>query len=237
VWSARSRSTCCATRSARRSRAARPARRHRRQDGDGARRSVRIGDVGVIAASRRAAERPGRLALDGQPARAATSPTRPRASSPRPGGRPGTSPPSPSPRRRSPSAALGRPAYTLRPDVAIVVDVTFATDAPGRARRSSARTSSARARASRAARRSTPTVSNGSTTRGEAEGIPFTVSASRGDGDGRRRGPPLARRRPHRGGLRAAALDALAGRDGPARRRRRMRAADRRGSRCAAPPT
>ena len=37
-------------------------------------------------------------------------------------------------------------AYSLRPDVAIVVDVTFATDPPGSRRRRSARTSSARVR-------------------------------------------------------------------------------------------
>ena len=71
AWSARSRSTCSRTRSARR----RPSSRtctstSARRTATTRARCVRIGDVAVIAGEpRRAAQRPRRLALDGQPAR------------------------------------------------------------------------------------------------------------------------------------------------------------------------
>ena len=103
------------------------------KDGDEARGLVRIGDVAVIAGE--PVELPNdrrRLALDGQPPRRLRRAARRRGSSPRRGGAPGRrrrrSPPC---RRRSPSRARARRAFALEPDVAIVVDVTHATDAPG----------------------------------------------------------------------------------------------------------
>ena len=96
-------------------------------------------------------------------------------------------------------------------------------------RRSSAATSSAPARCSRAARRSHPLVFELLREAGEAEGIPFTVAASARatgtDADAfhiSRAGIPTG------GRVGPAALHALAGRDGPARRRRQRRQADRR---------
>jgi putative aminopeptidase FrvX len=69
-------------------------------------------------------------------------------------------------------------AYSLRPDIAIVVDVTFATDAPGTEEKELGRHKFG----------SGPVLTRGSTldptvfellhSAGEAEGIPFTVSAS-----------------------------------------------------------
>ena len=77
---------------------------------------------------------------------AASSPSRPRGSSPRPAARPATSRRSRSRRRRSRSRGARTTAYSLRPDIAIVVDVTFATDAPG-TRREGARPAQVRLRA------------------------------------------------------------------------------------------
>ena len=69
-------------------------------------------------------------------------------------------------------------AYTMRPDIAIVVDVTFATDAPGTDEKELGRHKFG----------SGPVLTRGSTldptvfellhAAGEAEGIPFTVTAS-----------------------------------------------------------
>jgi endoglucanase len=69
-------------------------------------------------------------------------------------------------------------AYSLRPDIAVVVDVTFATDAPGTEEKEIGRHKFG----------SGPVLTRGSTLHpkvfellhaaGEAEGIPFTVSAS-----------------------------------------------------------
>jgi putative aminopeptidase FrvX len=69
-------------------------------------------------------------------------------------------------------------AYTLRPDIAVVVDVTFATDAPGSDEKETGRHKFG----------SGPVITRGSTldptvfellhAAGEAEGIPFTVAAS-----------------------------------------------------------
>ena len=119
-------------------------------------------------------------------------------------------------------------AYTLRPDIAVVVDVTFATDAPGGDEKETGRHKFG----------SGPVLTRGSTldpavfellhAAGEAEGIPFTLAASaRVDRHRRRRLPHLARRHSVGGRVGAAALHALAGGDGPAGRRRERRQADR----------
>jgi endoglucanase len=100
------------------------------KDGDEARSLVRVGDWAVVAGE------PVELApVAWRRARwttawAAGSPWRPRAWSPRPAAPPARSSPVRSPRRRSRSAARRRPPFSLEPDVAIVVDVTHATDAP-----------------------------------------------------------------------------------------------------------
>ena len=120
-------------------------------------------------------------------------------------------------------------AYSLRPDVAIAVDVTFATDQPGHLR-AGARPPQVRQRpgARRAARRWTRRSSSCCTRRARprASRSPSTASA-RGTGTDAdaihisRAGIPTRRR------LGAAALHALAGRDGAARRRRERGEADR----------
>ena len=117
-------------------------------------------------------------------------------------------------------------AYSLRPDIAIAVDVTFATDAAG-ARREGARPPRAAAPG--------PVLTRGSTL--DPAGVRAAVRGRRGRGHPVHRRPPRrgprartptrstsrapASRRARRVG--AAALHALAGGDGPARRRRRTR--------------
>ena len=118
-------------------------------------------------------------------------------------------------------------AFSLAPDLAVAVDVTFATDQPG----------VELGELTKHPLGSGPSLTRGSTIHprvfellheaAEAEGIPFTVAAAgRGDGDRRGRDLPLARRHPHRAGVRAAALHALAGRACPTRRHRERRQAD-----------
>ena len=119
-------------------------------------------------------------------------------------------------------------AFSLQPDVAIVVDVTFATDAPGSDEKELGKHKFG----------SGPVIGRGSTldpqvfellhAAGEEAGIPFTVAGLVAlHGHRRRRRPHLARRHPDRRRLDPAALHALAGRDGPARRRREHGEADR----------
>ena len=119
-------------------------------------------------------------------------------------------------------------AYSLRPDVAIAVDVTFATDQPGIDEKEIGRHKFGSGAVLTRGSTLDPTLFELLYETAEAEGIPFTVSASaRGTGTDAdaihisRGGVPLERR------VGAAALHALAGGDGPARRRRRVRAADR----------
>ena len=129
-------------------------------------------------------------------------------------------------------------AFSLNPDVAIAVDVTFATDQPGIYEQELGRHPFG----------SGPVLTRGSTLdptlfellheAAEAEGIPFTVTASARatgtDADAfhiARAGIPTQRR------LRPAALHALAGGDGAARRRRERGEADRGLRAAAARPT
>ena len=142
-------------------------------------------------------------------------------------------------RRRSPSAARARPRTRCSPDVAIVVDVTFATDAPGidekelgthqfgagpvldarlDARPDGLR-AAARGRPRPRASRSRSTASARAT---GTDADAFHISRAR---------------HPDRRRLDPAALHALAGRDGPARRRRERREADRRLRAAARRPT
>ena len=137
--------------------------------------------------------------------------------------------PSPPCRRRRPSAARTT-AYALRPDLAIVVDVTHATDAPGvDVNELGAHPFG-----------SGPVIERGSNLNprvvellyetAEAEAIPFTVQASGALAPA----PTWTPMHSSRGASRAAAwpaaaLHALAGRDGAARGRRQRGAADRRG--------
>ena len=120
-------------------------------------------------------------------------------------------------------------AYSLRPDVAIAVDVTFATDAPGIDEKELGEHPFG----------SGPVIERGSTL--DPRVFELLHEAAEAEGD------PVHRRRPRRartgtdadaihlarGGIPtgvvsdAAALHALAGRDGAARRRRERREADR----------
>ena len=90
-------------------------------------------------------------------------------------------------------------AYSLRPDVAIVVDVTFATDAPGIDEKELGRHQFGTGPVIQRGSTLDPTVFELLHEAGEAEGIPFTVAASRArHGHRRRRVPHLARRHPDR---------------------------------------
>ena len=123
----------------------------------------------------------------------------------------------------------GTSAFALRPDVAIAVDVTHATDAPGMDEKE----------LGSHAFGSGPVIGRGSTLSpkvfelmvetAERLEIDYTLVGVRAaHRDGRRRDPDLALRRAHRPGEHPAALHALAGRDGrPRRRRGRCRAARR----------
>jgi hypothetical protein len=120
-------------------------------------------------------------------------------------------------------------AYGLDPQVAIVVDVTFATDAPGSRRRRPASTSSAAGRCSRAAPRSTRWCSSGWRRRPRRRG-----SRTRSRRASRAPPPPTptpstcARRRGDGRGLRPEPLHALAQRDRVADDLDAATAADRR---------
>ena len=177
----------------------------------------------------RAAERPRRLALDGQPARLLRRLRGRRGWSPRRAARPATSSPS---RRVQEETDLQRRAHDR------------AQPAPGhrdRGRRDASpptRPGIAEQELGKHHFGSGPVIERGTTLHpvvsellietAEAEGIPYTLSASaRGTGHRRRRDPHLARRRRDRPRLDPAALHALAGRDGAARRRREHREADR----------
>ena len=101
------------------------------KDGDEAAGLVRIGDVAVIAGARSscptAAPPRGRWTT----ASAATSPTRRRGSWPRPAARPGDVVAVAAVQEEITFGGSRTTAYALDPDLAIVVDVTHATDAPG----------------------------------------------------------------------------------------------------------
>ena len=148
------------------------------KDGDEAKAPVRIGDVAVIAGE------PVELPNDRVVSRAmdnrlgcyvAYEAARLVAEA---GGAPATSPRSPPCRRRSRSRGARTTAHALRPDVAIVVDVTHATDAPGIDEREIGKHPFG----------SGPVIERGSTLHpqifellhdaAEAEAIPFTVAAS-----------------------------------------------------------
>ena len=226
-----SRSTCSRRTSARRSSSSRTCTSTSApRDGDeaqGARaRRRRGGDRGRAG---RAAQRPRGVARDGQPPRRLRRARGGAAASPRPAARAGTSSRRPPSRRRSASTARARSRLGLRPDVAIVVDVTHATDAPG----VDAKGIGAHPFGSG------PVIERGAILNpkvfelllevAEAEGIPYTL-----DGVGARDRAPtptsihFSRAASSRAASsHAAALHALAGRDGPARRRRQLREAAR----------
>ncbi len=120
-------------------------------------------------------------------------------------------------------------AFSLEPDAAIVVDVTHATDAPGIEVKE----------AGKHALGSGPVLSRGSTLHprlfellhdtAERGGHPLHRGGDRPQHrHRRRRGPPQPRRGAHRAGVDPAALHALPGGAGGARRRARRREADRR---------
>jgi putative aminopeptidase FrvX len=69
-------------------------------------------------------------------------------------------------------------AYTLRPDIAIVVDVTFATDPPGSDEKETGRHRFGSGPVLQRGSTLDPTVFDLLHAAGEAEGIPFTVAAS-----------------------------------------------------------
>ena len=123
-------------------------------------------------------------------------------------------------------------AYSLRPDVALVVDVTHATDAPGVDATEIGATRSGRARSSSAARTSTRRSSRPG--RGGRGGVDPLHDPGLGPAHGHRprRLPRQPRGHPERRPRPAAALHALPGRDGRPRRHRAGRAA-RRGLRAA----
>ena len=120
-------------------------------------------------------------------------------------------------------------AFEVRPDLAVAVDVTHATDAPGVDEKELGSHPLG----------SGPVIGRGSTLSpkvfellvetAEAEGIEYSISASgRGTSTDADVAPDLPLGHPHRPRLDPAALHALAGRDGrPARRRGDGRAARR----------
>ena len=119
-------------------------------------------------------------------------------------------------------------AHSLRPGLAIAVDVTHATDAPGIDETEIGRHHFGSGPVIERGTPLHPVISELLIETAEAEGIPYTLSASaRGDRHRRRRDLHRARRRPDRARLGAAALHALAGRDGAARGRREHGASDR----------
>jgi putative aminopeptidase FrvX len=69
-------------------------------------------------------------------------------------------------------------AYTLRPDIAVVVDVTFATDPPGSDEKETGRHKLGTGPVLQRGSTLDPTVFERLHEAGEAEGIPFTVAAS-----------------------------------------------------------
>ena len=196
---------------------ARAAGAHRRRRGD-RRRAGRV------------PRQPLRLALDGQPARllrgAGGGAARGR------GGRRARRRvrASRSRRRRSRFGGARTTAYSLRPDVAIAVDVTFATDQPGH-RREGARAPPASAPGAVLTRGSTldPRVFEllHETGRGRGHPVHRHRLGARPRAPTRTRSTSRAQGIPSARGLGAAALHALAGGDGAARRRRGARAADR----------
>ena len=148
-------------------------------DGDEARGRVR--DRRRRGDRRRAArvpERPASSRARWTTGSAASSPSRSRASWPRPAARPATSPALAVTQEEITFAGARTTAYTLRPDVAIVVDVTFATDAPGSDEKELGSHKFGTG----------PVIGRGSTldpqvfellhAAGEEAGIPFTVAAS-----------------------------------------------------------
>ena len=210
--------------------AARPAHRHRRQGRRrGARARAHRRRRGDRRRAARAAQRPRHLALDGQPPRRLH---RARGGAARRRGRRrarATSPRSASSRRRSRSAARARRPIGSSPTSRSSSTSRTRPARPASRSTRSASTSSARDRSSSAARSSTRSSSSCCTTAAEREEIPFTVQASARstgtDADAihlQRAGIPT-------GGVSVdAALHALARGDGPARRRARLREADRR---------
>jgi putative aminopeptidase FrvX len=148
------------------------------RDGDEARSVVRIGDVGVIAGD--PVELPnGRLVSRAMDNRLGTfvafETARLVAEA---GGAPGDVYAAAVAQEEITFAGARTTAYSLRPDIAIVVDVTFATDQPGTEVKELGKHEFG----------SGPVLTRGSTldpqvfellyAAGEAEGIPFTVSAS-----------------------------------------------------------
>jgi endoglucanase len=148
------------------------------RDGDEARSVVRIGDVGVIAGE--PVELPnGRLVSRAMDNRLGTfvafETARLVAEA---GGAPGDVYAAAVAQEEITFAGARTTAYSLRPDIAIVVDVTFATDQPGTEIKELGKHEFG----------SGPVLTRGSTldpqvfellyAAGEAEGIPFTVSAS-----------------------------------------------------------
>ena len=186
------------------------------KDGDDARSMVRVGDVAVIAGEPvELPEQPRDLALDGQPARLLRG-----ARGGAAGGRGGRRPRRRGRLRRHAGGDHLRrrartTAYSLRPDIAIVVDVTFATDAPGTDEKELGQPQ-VRHRAGDPARLDARPDGLRAAARGRrGGGHPVHGRRLRAlHGHRRRRLPPLARRHPVGGRLDPAALHALAGGDG-----------------------
>ena len=200
----------------------RAAHRHRRQGRRrGARARAHRRRGGHRGRARRAAQRPRRRALDGQPPRLLRR-LRGRAARPRGRRRAGR-------RRRGRRRAGGDELRRLarrRPTRCAPTWRSWSTSPtpptrPASRSTSSGRTRSARARSIERGSNLNPRVVELLYETAEAEAIPFTVQASaRSHRHRRRRDALLARRHPVRRHRPAAALHALAGRDGAARGRR-----------------
>ena len=147
--------------------------------------------------------------------------------------------PWPRSRRRSAPTAPRVMAYGLEPDLAVVVDVTHATDAPGvesrRARRPRPRVAARDHPRRHREPRDASTCSTRWPRRRGSSARPRLPGRGTGT-DGRRR-PPEPHRSADGGGVGPAALHALAGGAGRPRRRRGDHQAPRRAARCGSRPT
>ena len=228
--SARSRSTSCATRSARRCRSsATCTSTSARRTATPRKAAVRIGDVAVIAGepvevmgdrviSRSMDNRLGSyIALEA--ARLVAED----------GGAPGDVAALGVVQEEITFAGARTSAFALQPDVAIAVDVTHATDAPGIDVKQEGKHEFGQGAVIERGSTLHPMVFELLHDAAEREAIPFTVSASaRGTGTDADAIHFSRARRPDRARVDRPALHALPRRDGPALGRRRVRAAHRR---------